>query len=709
MFADQIAINVPRTKRLKRSSRVKAARSLSILDTDAFPVEELALLAAREGWRPRPIYQAHKWFARRFASAFRGILTAAFSSIDADFWQCYQNGVDLTGKTILDPFVGGGTSVVEAQKLGAYSIGNDIDAVACAVSRFEVRAAEMPDLTETLVGLQKAVGERLAPYYRTREADGSEREVLHYFWVQKVQCGGCERCIDAHPHHQLAHEAEGKRQWVFCPCCYEVQILPKNRRNISCEPCKINFPIAGPVVDGILTCPDCGRKEKLIDVAARTGTPPQWRLFAVETLVHERRTKAVPLSERCFRAANEYDQQMFRTAEQTLNRIENALIPDRAIPRDRADRRIVAYGYQKYRDLFNPRQLLHLASLAQAISALSGDQREAAAIAFSDHLTTNCMLTHYAFGWRRLCPLFSVRAFRHIVRPVEINPWLSGTGRGTYPNAIRQVQRAIDFAKHPTELLPNGGFTKPAKNRCSAPSASITNKDSRSLTFIPDASVDLVLSDPPYFDNIAYSELSDFYLPWLQQFGLAPKSEVIAKTPPTLGDNLAAKGRGVQAEALFWRALGECLQQVERVLKPEGRFVFTYQHQTARGWLSLARALATTQLIPMRVFPMLGNSLAGPHRCENSIAWDAVLVLSKGNTRRKMFKNRDLEVDEGRIKLAQAYSESWDSRLADLDTYRPPDSKNLRRACLTGASLGLFLNSDKGRPEVKSPLGDVLA
>ena len=53
-------------------------------------------------------------------------------------------------------------------------------------------------------------------------------------------------------------------------------------------------------------------------------------------------------------------------------------------------------------------------------------------IAFSDHLTTNCMMTNYAFGWRRLAPLFSIRAFRHVPRPVEINPWLDGTGRGTY-------------------------------------------------------------------------------------------------------------------------------------------------------------------------------------------------------------------------------------------------------------------------------------
>ena len=74
------------------------------------PVEELAMLALREGWRPRPIYGAHRWFARRFGSAFRALLTAAALPEGADFWTAYYEGTDYWyGKTVLDPFVGGGT------------------------------------------------------------------------------------------------------------------------------------------------------------------------------------------------------------------------------------------------------------------------------------------------------------------------------------------------------------------------------------------------------------------------------------------------------------------------------------------------------------------------------------------------------------------------------------------------------------------------
>jgi hypothetical protein len=58
------------------------------LDAGQLPVEDLAVLASREGRRPRPIYGAHRWFARRFGSAFRALLTAAE---EAEFVFCDQS------------------------------------------------------------------------------------------------------------------------------------------------------------------------------------------------------------------------------------------------------------------------------------------------------------------------------------------------------------------------------------------------------------------------------------------------------------------------------------------------------------------------------------------------------------------------------------------------------------------------------------------
>src|SRR4029077_9564428 len=121
-----------------------------------------------------------------------------------DFMEHFYGGVDYNGLTVLDPFVGGGTSVVEAARLGASTIGVDIDPVACAITRFELRAADAPDLTPALTRLQQRVGGRLARYYRTAGEDGQERHILHAFWVQQVRCHHCRQLVAAHPHYQLA-------------------------------------------------------------------------------------------------------------------------------------------------------------------------------------------------------------------------------------------------------------------------------------------------------------------------------------------------------------------------------------------------------------------------------------------------------------------------------------------------------------------------
>jgi adenine-specific DNA methylase len=108
---------------------------------------------------------------------------------------------------------------------------------------------------------------------------------------------------------------------------------------------------------------------------------------------------------------------------------------------------------------------------------------------------------------------------------VEVNPWLERNGRGTFPNAVRAVERAARWLKEEQEPTVDGGmrqvrsFLKPMRwdVRCG---------DARDLAHIPSASIDLVLTDPPYFDYIAYSELGHFFVPWLARLGLVDESHL---------------------------------------------------------------------------------------------------------------------------------------------------------------------------------------
>lgn len=669
----------------------------TILDAGKLPIEDLALLALREGRRPRPIYQVHRWFARRFGTAFRSLLVSAFLPEDHDFWESYYSGVDLRDHIILDPFVGGGTSIVEAYRLGANVIGVDIDAVACAISDFETRLLDLPDLQPTLADIEQQVGQLIAPFYLTKINDDSYEKVLHYFWVQKVQCAECHSWVDAHPHYQLAYEVEGSLQWVFCPTCNSVHERPRTDTEFTCNTCnKTTIIKSGPVSYGKLTCPHCGYQEKLIVLASRTNQPPQWKLFALETIEDTPDSKNVPLTQRHFHPASDYDRSLVEQAELLLQSRKTsdhgwAWIPDRIIPKTgRADDRLTQYGYERYSDLFNARQLLHLSFLAEAISELVPTIGEALAMAFSNHTTKNCMMTHYAFGWRRLSPLFSVRAYRHVTRPVEINPWVKKGGRGTFPNSVRQIEQAANWLRAPKEPEVQGGFREvrnlEIENR-SPDSVQIYHANSKRLDFIHDSSIDLILTDPPYFDNIAYSELSDFFLPWLQLLGVISSNDDVSIG---LDENLSAKARTQADHLRFEEDLEACFREMSRVLKPEGRLVFTFQHSTTEAWISLANAIARTALVPNQLFPILGDSTTGLHKHQGSIKWDAVFVLIN-STQSQRF-GTPLDLSTSALNAAELHFDYWRQRLTHARKlqFAEADQQNFYRACLVAGSLGLF-------------------
>lgn len=665
--------------------RGRSSCGTSLLDVGVLPVGDLAQLAAREGKRPRAVYGAHKWFARRAGSAFRALLVAASMPSDADFWQGFYGEADLSGRRVLDPFVGGGTSVVEAGRLGAEVLGVDVDPVACAVTSFETRAHRADDPLAALKTLKGDVEPGLRKYYRTTDVEGLEREVLHFFWVQVVNCRACDAPVEAHPQFRLAYQSHGKLQWAFCAACHQPQELPKSRRHFTCCRCEHRTSIMqGSVIKGTLHCPHCSETERLIDVAARTGRSPQWKMFALETIPPTRPGAGrVAMTGRTFQRATLADRDLYAAAAREARSAASAMLDqlDDVIPVEgRSDDRLVRYGYRQYRDLFNDRQLLHLARLAAALVTLPANQREAAALAFSDHLVTNCMMTCYAAGWRRLVPLFAIRAFRHIPRPVELNPWLDGVGRGTYPNAVRQVARAVAAAKAPTELLRNGGhLAVPART---ANAATIIHGTATDLPFASD-SVDLVLTDPPYFDNINYSELADFYRPWLEVLGLnGGTGTTVARTA-----SLAAVSRSQDAATNFADALGIAMAEVARVLTNDGRLVFTFRHNDRRGWKALADALwraGSFQCI--QVFPLLAEAVNDLHTHANSGVWDAVFVLGKG---RPLVPFSELSAEAAGT--ASIHAREWASELTGACSAVPfnsQDAANFEQACLVAVSLG---------------------
>lgn len=643
----------------------------SLLNTAALPLSDLAELARREAHRPRPVYLAHKWFARRFGTAMRALLVGSATTTTEEFWDEFEAGSPLAGMTVADLFIGGGTSLYEASRLGANVIGADIDPVACAVTQFELTAHTLADPWDVYDDVSEKMAAQQA-LYATIGPDGEPRTGLHYFWVQQVQCENCTHTFDAHPNHRIA--LEGTTQVAFCDGCGDIHYRQADDDTLACA-CGTRTVIAdGPLRRGVTTCPSCGHAEALIDVARRTGERPQFRLFAIESIPADTTsTRAVPIRDRVIHRPSPLDIAHLDTARAAL--VDEYLpLPDRAIPAaGRSDNRLTSYGYTTYTQLFTDRQLLHIGRLLHTIDGLPDTHRLPYALALSNHLTANCVLTRYTDRWRQVTPLFSLRAFAHSARPVELNPWLRGTGRGTFPNALRKVANAISYAAAPREYT-STGFTEsplPRNDR----TVTVLNGDSRNLPAIPDGSVDLVLTDPPYLDNIDYSELADFFVPWLAAAG------VITDPGGPSPASLASKGRGAAHAPSFEAGLRDCFTEAARILRSDGRLIFTFQHKSPRAWAALGAALRATGLTLTTVFPLRGDSDMSLHRHDGSSVWDAVFVLTKTAT--APTRSSHPVRTPSAITTALTTADAWAEELRLL----PPDRANLARALTVAAFL----------------------
>ena len=645
-------------------------------------------MAQREGQNTRAVYRVHRWFARRLSSQFRAILTGlTLRSDEAEhFWSQYFGELQLGGTVVLDPFVGGGTAVSEAKRCGARVIGFDIDPVAASIARFGLSVGSYSKALDHAVELTEAVADQIAPYHRTT-VDESEATVLHHFWVEILNCPSCEYTIELHPHYQLAYDREKKLQWVFCHACYAVHQLPIARKMFRCPCGEKTWIHRGPYKSGSATCPACSRHAPII-ASRDPGVAPKWRLFAQEYIEGKRSRPA-----RHFRGTTEEDRQLYRNAARVLQEQE-VLAPSRPIPpKHRWDQRPLIHNITTYRQLFNDRQLLHLTLLGSTIRGVEDQAiRRVLSMAFTEHLTTNCMYTGYAFGYRRTSALFAIHSYRHIVRPVELNPWLRGIGRGTFPNALRKIRQAVQYAKHPKDIHPKKGVHVSTQSYGDADPvgsdalaviegkavSAIRVEDSRKLRKLPANSVDLVLTDPPYFDNLSYSELSDFYLAWQQTIGMAEEPYSKPQTVAPISKSLALTSRRPEAVERYERLLTTIFKQCHRVLRPEGLCVFTFHHESIKAWLAMVHAIARSGFRCTAVVPMRGEGQGGLHSKEGTIKWDAVLVCRAGS---QPTESSSLWVSRQDIEDTKKQCARMAKVLKDA-TFRQPDKINYSRALL---------------------------
>src|SRR2546427_3817505 len=130
--------------------------------------------------------------------------TLDYRTRETGLWRAFYSHNNLSKFVVLDPFMGGGTSLVEAVKMGARVIGVDIDPVAWFVTKKELEPCNLDWLTREASHVVEDVRTLLSGYYATYCPLGHHADVVYFFWVDVASCQGCGAAFDAHPHYVLA-------------------------------------------------------------------------------------------------------------------------------------------------------------------------------------------------------------------------------------------------------------------------------------------------------------------------------------------------------------------------------------------------------------------------------------------------------------------------------------------------------------------------
>src|SRR6267143_2092839 len=156
-----------------------------------FPILEVSQVAEHESWRKeinRPLYHIHKWWATRLGSVFRAITLGALSPKGTRIWDAFYHRHHLKGKTVLDPFMGSGTTLGEALKLGANVVGCDSNPVSTFLVRQSLARVPESALRDAFAHLEHSVAPAIRRYYQTTDpATGAAIPVLYFFWVKTVR------------------------------------------------------------------------------------------------------------------------------------------------------------------------------------------------------------------------------------------------------------------------------------------------------------------------------------------------------------------------------------------------------------------------------------------------------------------------------------------------------------------------------------------
>lgn len=257
---------------------------------------------------------------------------------------------------------------------------------------------------------------------------------------------------------------------------------------------------------------------------------------------------------------------------------------------------VLLYGLKTFKDLFLPRQMLYLLTFASTLRKLSrtGDKRRDA---ISDSLAcwvdrmadfNSMMCTIKPGGERGVVHSFTRPAIPLVWDFAEANPL--GTDSANANDMLDYLVEAVESAKV-----------------CDTPA--IVSRGSATTLPFEDGTFDAVITDPPYYDNVPYADVSDFFYVWLKRtIGDRHRDHFTTEGTPkkqeAVADASRHDGSDDEARRRYEEMMAKAFREAHRTLKPSGQLVIVYAHKTTLGWTTLVEALRGAGFVVNEAWPL---------------------------------------------------------------------------------------------------------
>jgi adenine-specific DNA methylase len=338
------------------------------------------------------------------------------------------------------------------------------------------------------------------------------------------------------------------------------------------------------------------------------------------------------------------DINLFKHAERQWQQEKKQLLwPKGSIPIGSTTRTLQNHNYQQWEDMFNRRQKLALSTILNYINEIDDlSIQEMFLAAFINLLNHNNVFTRYSPKGKKVEGIFARHDFHVLTTYAENNVWGTKYGRGTWIKCLNRLLKGKQYNDSPydsihtvksngrkrMEKIYSGKINGKLKlgNFSNFPSKEenllLLCQDSANISDLP-IRADLIISDPPYADNVNYSELSDFFFVWIKLILANKYPHFKVEETPKVGEAIKSKDRSLD----YYNKLTEIFKSTKAKLSSDGIFVFTFHHSDIQTWLKLFEVItnAGLRVVKTHSIPSEARNVLNIQK-KKAIAFDLIIV-----------------------------------------------------------------------------------